>query len=259
MLKKSMQMSSGVISMMNTLLEWGLKLARRKKTWKDKIFYLGCKKPISIKKDINTNLEFLNNSTYKFVVTFIGTFASYHNPSILVDCANKLADSNICIILAGNGELFNKIKNKASSTHNVVLPGWLNQEEINILLKHSHVGICPANHIADFFPNKAFSYLSAGLPVISAFQGDLKEIIEKYEIGFYYPPNDLDTLVNCIKRLYDENSLYRRMSENASRLFEEMFDADKIYNEYAEHIERIVHDFNLNNKTHGVTPDKIRE
>lgn len=30
------------------------------------------------------------------------------------------------------------------------------------------------------------------------------------------------------------------MSENASRVFDEKFDADKIYEEYAEHIEKIV-------------------
>jgi hypothetical protein len=31
------------------------------------------------------------------------------------------------------------------------------------------------------------------------------------------------------------------MAENAKRIFDELFDADKIYNEYAKHIEDIVY------------------
>ena len=96
--------------------------------------------------------------------------------------------------------------------------------------------------VVDLPTNKAYSYLSAGLPIISAFQGDLKEVIEKYQIGFYYPPNDVDALVNCIKKLYEEE-LYKQMSENARRVFEEMYDANKIYEEYVEHIERIARDY----------------
>jgi len=88
-----------------------------------------------------------------------------------------------------------------------------------------------------------FLYLSAGLPVISAFQGDSKEIIEKYQIGFYYPPNDVGALNECIIKLYKDQVLYKRMSENAKKIFKEMFDADKIYEEYAEHVERVAKEY----------------
>ncbi|GAH37510.1 unnamed protein product, partial [marine sediment metagenome] len=40
---------------------------------------------------------------------------------------------------------------------------------------------------------------------------------------------DVDALVGCIQKLYDAPTLYEKMSENAVRIFTEMFDADKIY------------------------------
>lgn len=240
MVKKTMQMADGLIAMTNTLLEWGLKYANRQRIWKDEVFYLGYKRSLNLNNKSDKILKFIDNLNHKFVVVFIGGFGYYHNPSILIQCATKLAKSNICFVLAGSGELFKKIKNRASTLPNVILPGWLNQDEITILLDHSHVGICPTTQIADFFPNKAFLYLSAGLPIISAFQGNLREIIKTHKIGFYYPPNDVDVLVGSIQKLHDTPTLYKEMSENAIRVFAEMFNADKIYEGYSKHIENVV-------------------
>lgn len=247
MVKRMMQNADGLMSMMNVLLEWGLNYAKRKKTWKDKVFFLGEQKTTNSKNDSEIILKLLSNKDDKFVITFIGTFASYHNPSILLEAAKRLSGENLLFMLAGDGELFGEIKDRAASLHNVVLPGWLNKDEITTLLKHTHVGICPANKKAFFFPNKSFSYLSAGLPVISAFQGDLKEIIETQHIGFYYPPNDVDKLVNCIMKLYRDAALYKSMSENARKVFDLMCDADKIYDEYAKHMEMVASDYKQRN------------
>lgn len=238
-IKKTMQNADGLIAMMNPLLEWGLDYAKRDKTWRDRVFYLGYKRNLNSNNKSDKILRLIDDLNQKFVVVFIGTFGHYHNPSILIDCTRKLIDKSICFVLAGDGEFFEEIKNKASSLSNVILPGWLNQNEITTLLQHSRVGVCPTAQIADFFPNKAFTYLSAGLPILSAWQGDLKKIIEEYQIGFYYPPNDVDALVGCIQKLYDAPTLHKKMSENAIRVFTEMFDADKIYEEYSKHIENI--------------------
>lgn len=241
-LKKTMLLADNLIAMMDSLLDWGLKYAERLRASKDRVFYLGGKKNAA-KNNLKTELKFLQDVEHKFIISFIGTFVKNNNPSILVDCAERLSDKNIHFVMAGNGELFNKIRKKASGLSNISMPGWLNHAEISKLLQISHVGVCLTPQIRDAFPNKAFTYLSAGLPLISAFQGNLKGIIKKYNIGFYYPPNDLDALVNCIKRLYEDTELHKEMSKNAFMIFDEMFDADKIYEEYTDHIEKTVEDY----------------
>jgi glycosyltransferase involved in cell wall biosynthesis len=240
MIQEVMKSADALVSMMRSLLEWGLRYAGRFKKDADRVFYIGAQKMLFCESLLNPS--FVNKLQNKFVVAYIGTFAKNNDPSILVDCAKKLMyNKDILFVLGGNGELFNPINKQASSLPNVIMTGWLNDVEIAFILRHSHIGVIPTPFYRDTFPNKFFIYLSYGLPIffISPFQGELKELIEKYQIGFYYPPNDVDALANCILKLYNNPQLYKTMSENAKKIFDEMFDADKIYEEYAEHIEKV--------------------
>ncbi|MBI3502705.1 MAG: glycosyltransferase family 4 protein [Bacteroidetes bacterium] len=237
MVKKTMHYADSLVSMMDSLLQWGLKYAGRKQTENDKVFYLGGKKIVNENKNIN--LSFSEKLKDKFVVTFIGTFVENNDPAILIVCAKKLQNEKIHFLLAGDGELLHEIKKKTKDLNNVTFPGWLNENEINELLKISKIGVAPAKKIRDAFPNKVFSYLSAGLPVITSFHGDLKNSIEEHQIGYFYLPNDVTALTNCILKLYKDQDLYRKMLVNTKKIFEEKFDAEKIYDEYAKHVELI--------------------
>ncbi len=53
----------------------------------------------------------------------------------------------------------------------------------------------------------------------------------------------MGTLSNYILTLYKDASLYRKMSNNATVVFNEMFEANKIYENYVNHIEMIYEDF----------------
>ena len=244
MIKKTMKMVDGKIAATNTFLEWGLNYAGREKTLNDRVFPLGYKK-----QKVHNDSHVKNRFSYlaeklkdKFIIFFVGTISkSYHNPLILVEAAKKLVNYNdIHFIIAGDGELFLELEKDTQNLSNVTVTGWLDKKEIEFFLQHSKIGVCPVTTVVDLPTNKAYAYLSAGLPIISAFRGDLKEVIEKYQVGLYYPPNDVDALVGCIKKLYEDRELYQKMSENAARVFNEMFDADKIYEEYVEHIEEVV-------------------
>jgi len=238
MLRKTLVMAAGLVAMMDSLLEWGLTYAGRQKSTKDRVFYLGDfhrTQPL----DWGQNDPFQKNLNKKFVVTFIGTFVQNNDPSIMIESAIKLADYPIYFVLAGDGELSCSLKNASAGLSNVLMPGWLNKDEMTFLLRHSKIGVCPTTQYREAFPNKAFSYLSAGIPFITSFQGEIKNIIEKYKIGYYYPPHDIDAFTSYILKLYQTPSLYQEMAENAKNIFNKMFDADKIYDDYAKYIEMI--------------------
>ncbi len=242
MLKNTMSQATGLISVMNSFLDWGLQYAEREKSWKDKVFYLGYKQENNTNSDINITKENLfKHFSEKFVILFIGTFGETHNPSILLDCAARLQnEKDFQFILAGDGLLMDELQRKASNLSNVELTGWVNQEKMNMLLQIANVGMCTTNKNAFLFPNKSFMYFSHGLPVMSAFQGDLKDIIDKHNVGYYYPPNDLDRLVNYMQLLKEDQELYQLMSKNVKSLFDKQFEAAGIYSEYADHIEKVL-------------------
>jgi len=154
---------------------------------------------------------------------------------------SQLGRTDICFVLAGTGEKFDLIGEKASGLKNLVLPGWIGQKEIGALLMRGYAGLL--SYIKDApqgLPNKPFEYLSAGLPLISSLEGEMAELIDRHKIGLNYLPGDLEGLCHCMERLLDNPDLRKEMSQNALRFFEEHGDSDKIYDEYAGHIERLV-------------------
>jgi len=251
--KRVLGMADGLIAMMNDLLDWGLAYACRYKTERDKVFYLGYKRDLRNQRDSDKITGILSKLSGKFIVTFIGTFSYNNNPSILLDCAARLEKEDIYFVLAGDGEFFKEIKKRSSLMPNISLTGWLDQEDITTLLKYSHVGICHTTQKNAFFPNKIFVYLSAGVPIISAIAGELKEFLEKYEIGLYYPSNNIDSLVSAIMKIYNDPQLRAKMSANASKIFNEMLDADKIYNDYADYVELMAR--TIRKDIYGETPN----
>ncbi len=241
MLKTALKHASSIVAVTNTFLDWGLAHAERAKKPRDRTFYLGYTRDAG-KACANRAINGLKKNAKKFfTISFIGTFAHYHNPSILLECAGSFLkeDPDIRFVIAGDGEETGEIKKKTKDLTNVILPGWLDKAAIDELLEISDVGVCPSGREASLFPNKAFLYLSAGLPVISAFSGELKDLLEHRKAGHYYKPGDVDGLRECIKRLHDDHTLYKKTSQNAMSLFNELFDAEKIYREYAEFIEGI--------------------
>lgn len=231
--------ADSLIAMMDSLLTWGLTYAGRLRRKEDRVFYLGYQsnKIDSVPSEqLFAVLPLLKD---KFVVTFIGTFAYYHNPEILLEAADKLLGEKIHFVIAGDGAFMSRMAEKAKTLPNVSLPGWLNQNDINVLMANSHVGVSPTPQDALFFPNKVFVYLAAGLPIISAFRGDLWQFINSHEIGFNYAPGDVETLTNIIHRLSSSPELYSETTTRVKAVFDEYLDADKIYSDYMNHIEEI--------------------
>lgn len=240
MAKITMSMADGLVGISQNLLKFGLSYAGREAGSNDRVFYIGALKGRTTDQAKKKIISRLGDISDKFIVIFIGTLGHFNNPEILIDCARRLERTKVLFVIAGDGELYDKIEKEASKISNVVLLGWLNQEEILALLDIAHIGICPTPvKREDAFHNKVFLYLSAGLPIISAFEGELKETMEKKQFGLYYEPGNIDMLTSIFEELMKNPILYDELSFNAIQAFNSDFDALKIYKEYAEYVEKI--------------------
>ncbi|MCH8958643.1 MAG: glycosyltransferase, partial [Proteobacteria bacterium] len=70
----------------------------------------------------------------------------------------------------------------------VRIHGWLEQEEVNALLKKSNVGaltyrVC--SHWNHTIPNKIFDYMKAGLPIIATNVMPIARILQKTKSGIF--------------------------------------------------------------------------
>ncbi|MBU0763032.1 MAG: glycosyltransferase family 4 protein [Candidatus Altiarchaeota archaeon] len=238
MVQRCIRDADALVAMMRLLLGWGLKYAKREKTDRDRVFYLGCSKPDEGEKESENISSLLGSIKGKFVVAYVGSFSKANDPTVIVDSAREMGGDRVCYVLAGDGELFDKVKKRSEGLPNVFFTGWLAKDEIYSLLKNSDVGVCaPAG---EFFPNKAFTYMSYGLPLLSSCDGELRDVIEKNVMGLYFSQNDFRQLTKHIKTLVADKILHQRMSTNSKRVFDERFDADIIYSEYAGYLESVV-------------------
>jgi len=237
---KALVGAQAILSMTTPLLEWGLGCAERKGSADDRVFYLGSYREPST--DISLELNQLINDRLrnKFVVTFVGTFSTYHNPEIVLEVARRLRDqTNIVFVLVGEGDLASTLRARAIDLSNVIFTGWLNSAEMTTVLKHSHLGLCTSGKTSErnFLPNKVFSYLSEGVPIASIFDGELRELIERYKFGFNF--SDAEDLFKGICEAHARPDIQVQMSRNASSFYESHCVSDMIYSNFADHIERL--------------------
>lgn len=243
-LEISLRDAHALIAVSGGYLNWGLKKADRPRRSTDSVFYLGCLNPDSaLPSSVNTGFQsILDKLNGKIIFTFLGTFGVSYDFTLLVEAAHrmeKMSRTNVHFVLAGDGEQYQEIRNRSEGLSNMTLTGWLNKGEIFSLLKMSSVGLVSCISARDTIPNKPFEYLAHGLPILSSLKGEMEIMINKHKIGYTYQAGDVDGFCNIVARLANDSTRLKELSNNAKRVFKEQFDAERIYESYAVHIESI--------------------
>lgn len=126
----------------------------------------------------------------------------------------------------------------------VLFPGWVSAAAISSLMRICHVGLAPyrpTRNLLGNIPYKPAEYLSAGLPIIASSHGLLASLITSEDCGALYPPGDGDSLARVLVGMRSDPEAHARMSRNARRLFEQRFDARRVYADFTEHLVHIAH------------------
>jgi len=244
--KFALQNATVIVSMMSHLLEWALRrYAERNQTPDDRVFFIGGDDSNGKRVEDASELfpEIRVQIDGRFVINYIGSFSHLNQPLAVIEAVKYLNamghKDRILLLLAGQGDYYERCVRAAKGHDNVVFLGWLNADKIAALNSISSVGIFPSGQ--EFaFPNKVFSYLGGGLPVLSSERGDLNRLLEKYGAGFYFDIADRTQLAQKILELskLDQKS-FQTISDNAKSLFRECLMASKIYKEYADHVESV--------------------
>ena len=242
----AMTNATSIVSMMSHMLEWGIKkYAKRNRNDDDRVFFIGGDEFSNGRSiDAIQTLPVLNGKINdRFVVNYIGGFSFLNHPLVIIEAAKYLNSigqkDRILFVLAGNGDYYQRCVKSAKGLENVIFLGWLDPDGIIALNSISSVGVIPS--MEEFsFPNKAFSYLEGGLPILSSENGDLHSLLEQYEAGYYFDISDPIQLANRILDLcrLDKES-YKKISENSKTLFRNHLRASEIYKQFADYVEDI--------------------
>jgi glycosyltransferase involved in cell wall biosynthesis len=239
-MRKKTQMAlegaSEIVAASQSMLKWALKF---RKGGKGKIFHHSTD-PLMKEVSSSRKLDFIRSKKdSSVIISFIGTFGQTYDLDTICKAAKKIkyTHPNVLFVLAGDGEKFSSISAMTKDYTNIHLLGWLNKEECRELMFLTDIGLVPIKN--DTIPNKFGEYLSAGKPVISSGTGEeLINLIDSYNIGFSYKPQDTNSLLVALNQVLTHN-FYKSLSPHATHLFNLKFNAQNIYSSFAELVEEI--------------------
>lgn len=232
---------ASIVGLSDGFLNYGLKYAHRDRTDNDAVFPISYPNiDYSIYKDkFEQNWEKFGLNSTDFIVVFLGNFGDQFKFDEIVSAADFFKnETNIKFVLCGNGKHESEIKNLAGD--NVIIPGWIEKEQIFSLMANASLGIAPYIDSMNYrlnTPNKFGEYLSAGLPIAVSVSGEMENLLKKYDCGSYY--RNAEELIKIVDLYFRDPKLTTQHSHNAKKLYEDMFNADKANEKLLNHIIKI--------------------
>ncbi len=171
---------------------------------------------------------------------FVGAINKSYNFEPILEMALYFKNNlpNLKIIICGSGPMENYLKNKTSNYKNVVFPGWINDSKIYTLYSMATASLIPYKSITNFednITNKVIDSLSYGVPILTSLKGEVRELINKYHVGYTY--NNAKGLINNSIKLINSSEIREGKSLNSKRAYEELFEYKKSYNRLLNNIE----------------------
>lgn len=225
----------GVIPKCLTFAEtYGRKLGKL-----DEVYYLGYKEKCLTQAEKVKAKAFWKRfglTANDFIICYIG---QVNRKGVdIKTVAEVVKDLPFCkFVVCGDGDAKLQLESKYKQYKNIMFTGFVNQEELIILMEMASVGINPIISVefTDAINNKAIEYMAGSLCIGSVLKGVLKDIIIKNELGFYY--ENKEELKENLIQLHNAPELLQKNKENARHYFEKYFKGDVIYSKYCDLIE----------------------
>jgi glycosyltransferase involved in cell wall biosynthesis len=136
---------------------------------------------------------------------------------------------NCVLVIIGDGEFEKYYKNltmEMEINDQVIFAGKINQDEILSYTKTADVGLSIIENISLSYyyalPNKLFEYIMAEIPVVVSNLPQMKEVVEKHEVGMVVGLDNPDELVEAIKQLTEDEGWYNKLKQNCKTASQEL-------------------------------------
>ncbi len=173
----------------------------------------------------------------KFVIGYLGTHGMAHGLHFVLRALKNLDDPDIHFIFIGDGaEKENLVDfQKELDLNNVTFLPSIKKKEINryiSIMDAALVNLKKSETFKSVIPSKIFENAAMLKPILLGVEGEAKEIIENYQAGLCYEPENATEFLTQIKRIKTDKLLYKSLQEGCQLLAENYNRtvlADKMY------------------------------
>lgn len=187
-------------------------------------------------KPVKINREKLGFSSQDFIIIYVGSLTQVQNLKTVIEAAAILKKySKIKILMVGEGEDKGNLINaaKAAKLKNMSFINSQPTGKIVELINAADLGTISLSKNKFFsdnaLPTKTSEYLGCGKPIVACAGKNLKELIEKNQVGIVVAPGDSKNLAKAILELYQNKTKLIKYSQNARELAIKQFSDQNFY------------------------------
>ena len=136
---------------------------------------------------------------------------------------------NIMLLIVGSGDVLTKLKEMVRSEkleEKVMFRPKMPFEELRQYTMNANLGLAldkDTNLNYRFsLPNKLFDYIHSRIPVLASDLPEIKDIIEKYDIGFFIPNHTPQAIAETVNRIFENKSRYQTVKLNTGKAGKEL-------------------------------------
>ena len=177
------------------------------------------------------------------VIGYFGTIGLSHSIDFIVKAMGRLKNENVKLLIAGSGAMKNSIENYINDNNidNVIVLNTIGKNKLIDYMNLVDIALVPLRKLDTFkevIPSKIFEAAAMGKPILLGVEGESKKIVEKYQAGVCFEPeNELDFIKN-VKILKDER-LYKKYKNGCLKLASD-FSRKKLAFEMYKLINRLI-------------------
>ncbi|MBT8338407.1 MAG: glycosyltransferase [Desulfatitalea sp.] len=190
--------------------------------------------------DIDQALIDKIRGSYALTLIYAGNVGTYGVWENLIRAIIMLDNENIGLVFVGEGQCKLAIEKMCSGVKNVSFYPYQKKEKLKSVLRAGDVHIISIKKNMEglVVPSKIYPILSAGKPILGVCpeSSDTARIIRKYNCGLIADPDNVESIANAIKELFDNRADLVKYSRNSLR-------AAKDFNqsEMLEELSNVIH------------------
>ena len=145
----------------------------------------------------------------KFIVGYIGTHGLAHSLDFIVKSIKNISDDTIHFLFIGDGAMKSTIIKIAddSKLNNITFLDSISKEDVPTYLSICDVSLAPLKKKDNFktvIPSKIFEASAMEKPTLLGVQGEAQQILEKYNAGICFEPENEEDFIAKLTILKDK-------------------------------------------------------
>ena len=167
----------------------------------------------------------------KVVFMFAGNMGVPQDLPNVIEGFVKASLSEAELWLVGGGVMFEPLKEKYGEAKGVRFCGRQPRAEMpNWFAKADALIISLTSKYCLTLPGKFQSYIKTGKPLMGIINGEARELIEEYDIGFTANPEDVDAIVEAYRKMHSivRNNAATSYGDRAKELSSTMFNRERL-------------------------------